>query len=792
MSYGRVYLGVPDAVHPLGYRVTAAVVPLQHLDPATDGQPRLSGRYARVHNGGWINVPSSTTEASHPTPTAEPLGDAQPNAAGDFLFEPGRGGGRLDKVVLADQAMRARYVQAAHFGEVNTYYHLDRIASYVDGLLGRLGAPSLPPVVAVVNAHHAATEVDGVRDGIRGRRRWLPFQGGHYRLPSRRYDIAEPAPLSADGEIHLGPGWRLLEYGGLVEAVGGRTRANASQNAGIIYHEYGHHITRHTADFRANALRSPQRQDNYKTGMDEGTCDYWAAAMLGTPHIWYWHRRHDAEEIHPRSLSSSRTMADYDYRRGADAHTNGTIWGATLWDLRRRISEHPGDGTLVSDLLVLQALLLLGRRVPADEEPRIRAIRRCREPFSAGLAALLEADDILYGRRHCTIIQATFARRGIVIEEDGKAGGPDPLTISLQAGTNPVTLRPHAPALLRHVAPDEIPASEDIMSAAALDRLLAAQDDPPLALLIGGDIMLGGRCKPAIAEYGPDYPFAAVLPLLRRASIVLGNLEGPFARLAHKVDRNYSYRVNPALAGALARAGIHVVTLANNHLLDCGRAGVTETIEALKEADVAPLGAGPDATAAHAPVIKQAGRWKVGLLGYYWNARCAATADSPGCAMDTREALEADIQGLRDRVDRIVVTFHWGIPYDREPQPMDVAKAHFAIECGAHAVIGHHPHVIQPIEVYRGCPIVYSVGNFAFGSGNSQAEGMLVGLRFDQGRTGIDLYPLYVKNRDRRVHYQPKVLAGASGTRLLRRLAEATTLAGRKMQVAEWRLRLEL
>ena len=291
------------------------------------------------------------------------IGDAEPDQHDDFLFEPGRGGGRVDKVTVAEADFRGRYIQASHFGEVNTCYHLSRIASYVEELLDELGAARLPQVTAVVNAHHAATEACGIRDGVRGTRNWLPFQGGHYRLPSRSYDIPELNPVSPNGEIHLGPGWQLLTDGALVRAAGDRYRANASHNAGIIYHEYGHHITRHTADFRGNSLKSPQRQNNRKTALDEGTCDYWTAVMLETPHIWVWHRRHDEQEVHPRSLVSRKTMADFDSGPKADPHANGTIWAAALWGLRTELSRGEADGGKKCDLLLLKTLLLIGERV---------------------------------------------------------------------------------------------------------------------------------------------------------------------------------------------------------------------------------------------------------------------------------------------------------------------------------------------------------------------------------------------------------------------------------------------
>jgi hypothetical protein len=356
-----------------------------------------------------------------------------------------------------------------------------------------------------------------------------------------------------------------------------------------------------------------------------------------------------------------------------------------------------------------------------------------------------------------------------------------------------LTLPPLAlQALLKHVSVDEIPGSADLLSGRDLEGQISALGEPPPSVIVAGDIMLGGRAKKAVTEFGPDYPFDAVLPLLRRAPIVLGNLEGPIAEKARKQQRNFSYRVEVGLAGSLSRAGINVVTLANNHLMDCGRSGVLETLDVLSHANVLALGAGTNERAAHAPVIRQAGGMRIGLLGYYWNRRTAATVDQPGSAMDPPEGLEADIRGLREHADRIVVTFHWGVPYEREPSSEDRAKAHFAVDCGADAVVGHHPHIVQPFEIYRGCPIFYSVGNFAFGSGNSRAEGLLVGLRFEDYKTVVNVYPLYVKNRDPRVNYQPKVLAGKAAERVLTELMKISSDSAKFMKLKNGRGDIEL
>ena len=108
------------------------------------------------------------------------------------------------------------------------------------------------------------------------------------------------------------------------------------------------------------------------------------------------------------------------------------------------------------------------------------------------------------------------------------------------------------------------------------------------------------------------------------------------------------------------------------------------------------------------------------------------------------------------------------------------------------AVIGHHPHIVQPFEIHGGCPIFYSIGNFTFASRNSRAEGLLVAIRFEESQTVVVLYPLYVKNRDPRVNYQPKVLRGDGAERVLRILAETSGSAGDHLRIEKGRGMLHL
>jgi len=756
MNLGRVHQWILDPSRFSGGRIETRDLELQNLDKEGRGMGRLWGRYVRVRSAAIVNRPDVINALPHPVP----VGDALPNTAGDFLFDHMSGGPRVDKRQVRSPKYLTPYISATHFGEVNTYFHVDRIASYIDELLHQMGAASLPRVVAVVNAHCGAVEVSpGVRDGVPTKSGgWRPFKGGHYRLPAREFGMPEYEMLSPDGEIHLGPGWRLVRHGALAE-VRSRYRANASHNAGIIYHEYGHHISRHTADFAVNRSRLPDHQSNRKTELDEAVSDYWAAAMLGTPHIWSWHQRHDEHVVHVRSLASCMTMDDLDESRGADAHSNGTVFAAALWHLRQELVAQT-EPARNADLLVLRMLFSLG----AMQAQTRRATVELRSDYGAALNCLLHADEDLHNGRHRKLIQGVFGARGIRTSDGEKPKRAVHRTNCVVPNSESDLLE--LEKLRKHVGIDKVPASEDLLSPSELEARLRINSDPRFTLIAVGDVMLWGRSEKYLRMYGDDYAFAATLPLLQRSHIGLANLEGPMA-YTRKADRNFSYRVPPHMAHALHGAGLNVITVANNHLMDCGRQGIVETLSALRRARVTPVGGGLDQSQAHRPAILTAGALRVGFLGYYWNRRTAATDTLPGSAMDTFENLQRDITALRPLVDRLVVTHHWGIPYVREPSPEDREKARLAIDCGADIVIGHHPHIIQPFEEYRSRPIFYSLGNFTFGSGNSKGESLMVAVDFTSSHIRLWTYPVYAKNRDPRVLYQPKILGGKGAARIL-------------------------
>jgi hypothetical protein len=239
--------------------------------------------------------------------------------------------------------------------------------------------------------------------------------GAHYRLPAEHYrDVSESEPLATAGEIHFGPGGRFLRYGN------DRYFHMPSHSAAIVYHELGHHLCRHTADFRLNKDRPPEAQHNRKVPLDEGTSDYFAAVLLNTPDFFGWHRAdYPPEAQERRRVDGEWTMASFwgqqssvrAWGEGTDSHVDGTIWSAALWATRMAPQErgYPGE---VFDRLVAQALL---RPAPVDVGlPRLEAVQR-RRSFADFVKAIV--DSAQANNPECAgVILRTFAERGIALE----------------------------------------------------------------------------------------------------------------------------------------------------------------------------------------------------------------------------------------------------------------------------------------------------------------------------------------------------------------------------------------
>jgi poly-gamma-glutamate capsule biosynthesis protein CapA/YwtB (metallophosphatase superfamily) len=245
--------------------------------------------------------------------------------------------------------------------------------------------------------------------------------------------------------------------------------------------------------------------------------------------------------------------------------------------------------------------------------------------------------------------------------------------------------------------------------------------------LDGGYAAITGRYREPsdYSETGVIHQFTAerrggageVREYLRGADLTLANLENPLIRNAVWHPDAATFTGDLRLLPILEQAGIDGVTLGNNHILDAGVPGLRETMVHLDDAGIAHAGAGMDLAEAREPMIFELGGTKVGVLSYqgvpYYDWAWA-TETAPGTAPLRTSIMREDIERLRPGVDLIVVSPHWGKEYIATPEPWQVDFAHAAVDAGADIFVGGHAHWPKGIEVYRGKPIFYGVGNFLF------------------------------------------------------------------------------
>ena len=243
----------------------------------------------------------------------------------------------------------------------------------------------------------------------------------------------------------------------------------------------------------------------------------------------------------------------------------------------------------------------------------------------------------------------------------------------------------------------------------------------------------------------PDSIFALSAPVIRKADIAFCQLERIFSKrgsLQVQLQAHHS-RVDPRNASALTYGGFNVISFASNHCLDWGVEGFLDTVELLRGKGFQVVGVGKDIEEARRPVIIERKGTRVAFLAYNSALPRGYEADvgKPGCAPlraktfyeqvdwqagtppriltftngEDLEAMVTDIKKVRPTVDVLIVSMHWGIHFVPSVIAMYQTEAgRAAIDAGADLILGHHAHILKGMEVYRGRPIFYSLGNFAF------------------------------------------------------------------------------
>ncbi|MBO9604354.1 MAG: CapA family protein [Paenibacillaceae bacterium] len=233
-----------------------------------------------------------------------------------------------------------------------------------------------------------------------------------------------------------------------------------------------------------------------------------------------------------------------------------------------------------------------------------------------------------------------------------------------------------------------------------------------------GDVIMASTVETLLQKNGYDYPYKDVLPLLQSPDLTIANLETPITKRGTAQSKEYVYKSPPEALPAFVDAGFDIVNLANNHSIDMGTEGLLDTFDALDKAGIKRIGAGRDAKEAFSPVIVEKNGIRIAFLGFSrvvpeqsWKAGI----NHPGVA-DTYSYVPAvaAIEAARKDADLVVVSAHWGVERNSKPEPYQTDLAHRFVDAGADLVIGHHPHVLQGFESYKGKWIAYSLGNFIF------------------------------------------------------------------------------
>lgn len=240
-----------------------------------------------------------------------------------------------------------------------------------------------------------------------------------------------------------------------------------------------------------------------------------------------------------------------------------------------------------------------------------------------------------------------------------------------------------------------------------------------LLIHFAGDTMFSGRVAEKLQIEGFEYPFVHIHEFLQNDDLSVLNLESPITTGGISAeDKQYVFESSPDITPYMAKAGIDVVNLANNHILDKGTDGLLDTFSHLDNHGIAYIGAGKNKKTAYSPVYIERKGVKIALLGFSrvlpkmdW----AAGRFSAGVAemYNPKLAIEA-VEEARKEADLVFVMTHWGKERVTKLEKHQTELAHALVDAGADLVIGSHPHVLQGIEHYKGKWIAYSLGNFIF------------------------------------------------------------------------------
>lgn len=286
---------------------------------------------------------------------------------------------------------------------------------------------------------------------------------------------------------------------------------------------------------------------------------------------------------------------------------------------------------------------------------------------------------------------------------------------------------------------------------ASAQTLLSQSENRSVEMVFAGDTTLDSSAGEFIRR-GHD-PLASFARLFAKADIRVVNLECVVATKGQALDKHYTFRAHPRVLRVLQKH-VDAVTLANNHSGDFGREAFAEMLGLLAQHRIAAIGGGMNLKQAHTPLILERKGLRIALLSYneFMPRSYEADAHAPGVAWSEDLRVKDDIRNAREvhRADVVLTLMHWGWENELVANARQRQLARLAIDAGADGVLGGHPHVTQDIEIYKGKPIVYSVGNFVMKETDNerQRQGWVVRLAMNaSGVTGFETFALKIDRR---------------------------------------------
>lgn len=306
-----------------------------------------------------------------------------------------------------------------------------------------------------------------------------------------------------------------------------------------------------------------------------------------------------------------------------------------------------------------------------------------------------------------------------------------------------------------------------------------------LRFMASGDLNLAHWITPLIDSNGPDYLYNHINDFISGCDIFFVNLESPICEKGEAYPKNFVFNVPARHVKVLQSGKINVVSLANNHILDYGLPGLFSTIKELKHADIHYCGAGKNLEDAYAPAIIEINNIKVAFFAYSMTLPKAfwANDSTGGTAYPYNKIIKDRISACRQKSDIIVASFHWGKELSLYPEEYQIRQAHMAIDFGADLVLGHHPHNLQGVEVYKGKNIFYSLGNYIFASYSDKVKDGLI-LEADFTKDGIQhvkIHPINVNNYD--VQFKPKLHIAEKKKEIINHLNEISLFLNDSLKV---------